>query len=397
MRDTAERDRHHLERAARLARQGWGRVHPNPLVGCVLVQDGAVVAEAYHRELGGPHAEALALEDSGEAARGATAYVSLEPCRHEGRTPACTEALIGAGVRRVVFGASDPTPEAGGGAEVLRAAGLEVVGPVFDDLRARRENGPFFHAARHDTPWLSLKLATSLDGRIAAAPGVRTRLTGPEANREVHRLRAGFDAVLVGGGTARADDPLLTVREPVPMRCPPTRVVLDSRARLSPGAALFRDVEEAPVAVFTRDDAPEGAVRRLEEAGARVHPVPPASDGGGVDLDAVLRTCRDAGLRALLCEGGATLAGALLRAGHLQRIHLFVTPHVLGEPGVPAFRGAPDVHGVGSSTAHVPPETHGRERPRWHPTRAPATFGCDVLLTYDPLEPDSDHAPEGES
>lgn len=368
-------DRAYLERAAELGRRGWGRVHPNPMVGCVLVRNGEVLAEAYHRDFGGPHAEALALEAAGGSVPGATAYVSLEPCRHQGKTPACTAALIRAGVQRVVFGASDPTAAAGGGAGALRDAGIEVVGPVFGQRRARLENPAFHHAAAHDTPWVALKLAVSLDGRIAAAPGVRTRLTGPEADREVQRLRAGFDAILVGGGTARADDPLLTVREAVPPRRPPTRIVLDSEARLSPDAALFRDVEEAPLAIFTRVDAPEDAMERLEEAGARIHPVPPAPEGPGLDLDAVLRICHDTGVRSVFCEGGGTLAGALLRADYIERLYLFVTPYVLGERGVPAFRGAATTRGGG---ADAPPG--GR---RWAATGEPRAFGDDRLLTYD--------------
>lgn len=361
-----ETDRAFLERATSLGRGGWGGVHPNPMVGCVLVRDGRVVAEAFHREFGGPHAEALALEAAGEAARGATAYVSLEPCRHQGKTPPCTAALVRAGVRRVVFGAPDPTAVAGGGARELRAAGVEVEGPVFGPERARAENPAFHHVARTGRPWVALKLATSLDGRIAAAPGVRTRLTGPEADREVHRLRAGFDAILVGGGTARVDDPVLTVREPVPMRRPPTRLVLDSRARLSTGAALFRDVETAPLGVFVRDDVPREALEPLEAAGARVHPVPGAAEGPGLDLETVLEVAGEAGLWSILCEGGSTLGASLLREGLVARIYLFVTPRILGERGVPAFTGTPPEPGD-----------------RWRAVDRPAIFGEDRLLVYD--------------
>jgi len=358
-------DRVFLERAAELARRGWGSVHPNPMVGCVLTREGEVVAEAYHRDFGGLHAEALAIEAAVDP-RGTTAYVSLEPCRHQGKTAPCTVALVEAGVTRVVFGASEPTRDAGGGAEALREKGIEVIGPLFDRERARRENPSFYHASTHDTPWVALKLAVSMDGRIAAAPGARTPLTGPEANREVHRLRAGFDAVLVGSGTAHVDDPRLTVREDVPMRRPPTRVVLDSSATLSPGAALFRDVETAPLRIVTRDDAPDGAVADLERAGASVMRVPASSNGPGVDLGAALAACWDDGIRSILCEGGATLGTALIGSGLIGRIYLLVTPHILGERGVPAFRGPVGPWGRG-----------------WIPSAKATMFGRDQLLVYD--------------
>jgi diaminohydroxyphosphoribosylaminopyrimidine deaminase/5-amino-6-(5-phosphoribosylamino)uracil reductase len=358
-------DRDFLERAAALARRGWGRVHPNPMVGCVLTREGKLVAEAHHREFGGPHAEVLALEAAADA-RGTTAYVSLEPCSHQGKTPPCTRALAKAGVKRVVFGAADPTATAGGGADALRAEGMEVLGPVFDTQRARRENPAFFHTSTHQTPWVALKLAVSMDGRIAAARGVRTRLTGAEADREVHRLRAGFDAILVGSGTARLDDPRLTVREDVPMRRPPTRIVLDSDASLSAGAALFGDIETAPFRVMVREDASDAAVTDLERAGATVVPIPPSSAGPGLDLEAVLANCWDAGIRSVLCEGGATLGTSLVAADLVGRIYLFVTPHILGARGVPAF------------DAPVDPEGGG-----WIPSNQTAMFGRDHMLVYD--------------
>lgn len=362
-------ERAHLERAARLARHGWGRVHPNPMVGCVLVKDGAVVGEGWHGEFGGPHAEVVALENAGAEADGAAAYVSLEPCRHEGKTPACTDALLRAGIRRVVFGAADPGERSGGGGAVLARAGLEVVGPAWDPERSRRENPAFFHTAWSGKPFVALKLAVSLDGAIAARPGTRTDLTGSEARREVHRLRAGFDAVMVGAGTARVDDPRLTVREDVPCRKPPSRVVLDGHASLSPRATLFRDVEEAPVVVFVRRDAPEDALERLEAAGASVHPVAPGDSGEGLDLEAVLQVCWDTGLRSVLCEGGGRLAASLVRRWRVDRLYLFVAPKLLGEDAVRAFPGR--FPGSG---------------PRWTPADPPRAFGGDVLITWDRSE-----------
>jgi diaminohydroxyphosphoribosylaminopyrimidine deaminase/5-amino-6-(5-phosphoribosylamino)uracil reductase len=386
-----EVDREHLEAAVALARRGWGRVHPNPMVGCVVVREGRVVGAGWHEEYGAPHAEVHALESAGAEARGATAYVSLEPCRHEGKTPACTTALVRAGIRRVVYGASDPTPDAGGGAEALREAGIEVVGPLLDTPTARGENPAFFHTAVTSRTFVALKLAVSLDGRITARPGERTDLTGPAARRRVHELRAGFDGILVGSGTTLVDDPRLTVREPVPVRRQPARVVLDSHARLSPEAAIFRDVRTAPVVVFTRTDAPEDALERLEDAGARVHPVRGAAEGPGLDLAAVLRVCHETGLSALLCEGGGDLARSLLAADRVERLHLFVAPRLLGEGGVPAFPGVrparPEIWELA-----LPPRPHGRDvelvydRPRaWsHGDRA------ERLWTVQPSSEESD-------
>ncbi len=362
----AEADQAFLERAVELGRRGWGKVHPNPMVGCVLVRDGVVVAEGWHRVYGGPHAETVALEIAGPAARGATAYVSLEPCRHEGKTPACTRALVASGVARVVFGAMDPGPESAGGADELIAAGVSVSGPHFDGVRARTLNPAFFHRHERDTPWVALKLAVSLDGAIAAREGVQTALTGPEADREVHRLRSGFDGLMVGGATARVDDPRLTVREGFEPRVPPVRIVLDPSARLSSQSALFDEIDRAPVWVFTRDDASEAELERLESAGATVHPVP-AHGAHVLDLACVLTTCREAGLSAVLCEGGGQLAGALLRDDFVSRIYLFVAPRFLGPQAVPAFCDAP-VHGAGSA---------------WVPATAARTLGADTLITLD--------------
>lgn len=337
--DLTDADLGFLERARAIAHGGWGRVHPNPIVGCVLVKDGVVVGEGCHEEFGGPHAEVAALHDatlrSDREPSGATAYVTLEPCNHHGKTPPCADALIEAGVRRVVFGASDPGAASAGGATTLRKGGVEVVGPAWSDAEGRAENPAFFHAATHSTPYVALKLALTLDGRIAAEPGVRTRITGAEADRHVHRLRTGHDAILVGAGTLRADDPALTVRLAEPGRVPPRRIVLDPSAKMPPDATLLRDAGTVPVHVFTRRNALESDLERLEAAGAHVHPV--ASGAGGLDLHEVLEVCHDIGIHAILCEGGARLAASLVREGLVQRIYLFVAPFVLGEKGLPAF------------------------------------------------------------
>ena len=361
--ERAADDRAWLERAAALGRRGWGSVRPNPLVGCVLVEDGAVVGEGWHAEVGGPHAEVVALEQAGEAARGSTAYVSLEPCRHTGRTPPCTDALVRAGVGRVVFGATDPTGEAGGGADVLRAAGVEVSGPHFSRDRAREENPAFFHWAERGRPWVAVKLAQTLDGRISR-PGAQTRITGDAAEQWVHALRAGFDAVLVGSATARTDDPRLTVRgEVVPLR-QPARLIADTGARLSPQARVFEDIGEAPVHVFVAEDAPAERCDALATAGARVHRISRVPDG--VDPAALVSEAAACGYRSVLCEGGGALAASLVRAGVVERLHVLVSPWVLGEDGVPGFRGPV-----------------GREAwEGWSVARARATVEPDALITF---------------
>jgi len=355
----------HLERARTLARRGWGSVHPNPLVGCVIVRDGRLVGQGYHREFGGPHAEIVALEEARSQAEGATVFVSLEPCNHDGQTPPCANALVQAGVSRVIYGVAEPGAEEGGGADTLRQSGVEVVGPVWGARIGRAENPAFFHTHTHKTPYVALKLAMSLDGHIAAAPGERTRISGPEAEQEVHRLRTGFDGVLVGGGTVRTDDPRLTVRLAPSGRTPLRRLILDSNGELPVDAALFEDIAEAPVHVFTRQDLNEGDIERLESTGAQVHPVP--HDQNGLDLRAVLRVAWEVGIESILCEGGARLAGSLLREGLVQRLYSIVAPVTLGSQGVPAF------------SEHA-------ESLDWHdfsPAAAPQTLGRDTLIVLD--------------
>lgn len=363
-----DQDVAYLERARILARAGWGHVQPNPLVGCVLVRAGEVVGEGYHAVFGGPHAEIVALEQAKSRAEDATAYVSLEPCDHHGRTPPCSEALIRAGVTRVVFGALDPHPDAGGGAETLRGGGVEVVGPVWDEGVGQAENPAFFFAASHRSPYIALKLAMSLDGRIAAAPGVRTRITGIEAEREVHRLRTGFDAIMVGAETARVDDPRLTVRLVAQGRVAPRRIVLDPGATLSSDAALFDDIEAAPLHVFTRDRAPEADMERLEAAGAHVHPV--ATGASGLDLSEVREVCWELGVRSILCEGGAGLAQSLLRDGYVSRLYLLFAPMALGAEGVSAF---------GDKGNDLSLEA-------FDPVTGASQFGRDTLLVLDRRE-----------
>ena len=236
-------DAGHMRRALELARRGWGQTAPNPMVGAVVVRDGAIVGEGWHARWGERHAEPAALAAAGERARGATVYVTLEPCTHRGKTPPCTDALIAAGVSRVVVAARDTNPLAAGGLARLQQAGIATTAGV-EEADARELNAPFLFAQHADRPWVTLKLAVSLDGAIADAGRTRGWLTGPESRGEVHRLRAGSDAVAVGIGTALADDPALTVREAAAPRVPPLRVVFDRTGRLPPDGVLARSARE---------------------------------------------------------------------------------------------------------------------------------------------------------
>jgi diaminohydroxyphosphoribosylaminopyrimidine deaminase / 5-amino-6-(5-phosphoribosylamino)uracil reductase len=328
-------------RALELAERGRGTVSPNPLVGCVLVREGRIVAEGWHERTGGPHAEVVALEAAGERATGATAYVTLEPCAHTGRTGPCTSALLDAGVAAVEVALADPNPIAAGGAAALRSAGVPVrVGR--HAARARRQNQVFLHVLAHGRPYVLLKAATSLDGRIAAADGTSQWLTGPPARRQVHELRRDVDAVAVGSGTILADDARLTVRLPDPgeadapapaVRRPPLRVVFDARGR-TPAHARVLDAS-APTLVLT---TAEGH-RRLP-TGTDTVVLPPGPDGG-VDLVAALATLLARDVHHLLVEGGATLASAFLAAGVVDRLDLHLAPLLLGDRGRPLFTGGP--------------------------------------------------------
>ena len=328
------RDDVHMDRALTLALEGWGRVSPNPLVGAVVVAGDQVVGEGFHAQYGADHAEQVALAAGGERAAGATLYVTLEPCSHHGKTPPCTAAVVRAGIDRVVYGCRDPNAVAGGGAGVLRDAGVNVQGGV-RGLAAARQNGPFLWDRLGRGPWLSLKLGLSLDGRIAAGPGQRTAITGEEAAEYVHRLRAGHDAIMVGGRTAVIDDPLLTVRHGPAPRVPPTRIVLDPGLEMSGESRLVGSVNEAPLLVLCGEGAPAERRRELERRGAEVSPV--LRNDQGLRLEEVLGELEARGLRSVLVEGGGRLAGALLAGGFIRRQYLIYAPVLLGTAGVPAI------------------------------------------------------------
>lgn len=325
--------------ALALAEAVKGDAAPNPHVGAVVVRDGRVVGRGFHLRPGQHHAEVMALREAGEAARGATLYVTLEPCNHHGRTPPCTEAVLAAGVARVVVGVRDPNPHVtGGGDDRLRAAGLEVVEGVGGEACSSLVRAWARHV-RTGLPYVRLKLAVSLDGRIAAAGGASQWLTGETARREVHALRRRADAVMVGVGTALADDPSLTARDapPIEARSPARRVVVDSAARLPPTSKLAVSAREVPTWLFVAEDAPNDRVAALVDRGVQVERTPRA--GRGLDLHAVATRLGAAGVVDVLVEGGGALAGALLEAGLVDELHWFVAPLLLGADGVPSVVG----------------------------------------------------------
>jgi diaminohydroxyphosphoribosylaminopyrimidine deaminase/5-amino-6-(5-phosphoribosylamino)uracil reductase len=318
-----------MVRALELARLGLATTDPNPRVGCVIVAGTRVVGEGWHRRAGGPHAEAIALEAAGAAARGATAYVTLEPCSHHGRTPPCADALVEAGIRRVVYAMRDPNPRVdGGGIARLEAAGIAVEGGVLE-REALELNPGFVSRMTRGRPWVSVKLAASLDGGTALPGGESRWITGEAAREDVQRLRARASAVMTGSGTVIADDPRLDVRLPGTER-QPLRVVLDTRLRTPPGARILAPPGQALILCSVEEPARAAALR---SAGAEVLAV--GASGGGVDLKAALAALADRQVNELLVECGAGLAGALLAAGLVDELLLYLAPTLLGRGSRP--------------------------------------------------------------
>ena len=327
-----------MRAALALAARGLGNTRPNPTVGCVIVRDGAVVGRGWTAPGGRPHAETEALRRAGDLARGATAYVTLEPCCHWGRTPPCTDALIAAGVRRVVVALRDPDPRMDGhGLQRLREAGVVVEEGLLRD-EAARLNAGFLKRLARGLPLVTLKLASTLDGRIATRAGESRWITSPGARRLAHALRGRHDAVLAGSGTVLADDPDLSCRLPGYAPVPVLRVVADARLRTPPGARLFSGPGE--VVVATRPGHPADAVGRLSAAGGTVLEVPARPDGG-LDPEALLRALAARGVTRVLAEGGAALAASLLRAGLVDRLAWFHAPAVMGGDGLAAVLPLP--------------------------------------------------------
>jgi diaminohydroxyphosphoribosylaminopyrimidine deaminase/5-amino-6-(5-phosphoribosylamino)uracil reductase len=330
-----------MRQALAIAERGRGSVEPNPLVGAVVVRDGHIVGEGWHQRFGGPHAEAHALAAAGDASRGATLYVTLEPCCHQGKTPPCTDAVLRSGIRRVVAAMLDPFPQvAGRGLEQLRAAGVEVEVGVCED-EATRINAPYLTLLAEGRPYVHAKWAMSLDGKIATRGGDSRWISGRESRELVHRLRGRVDAILVGAGTVRADDPLLTARPPGPRTA--VRIVLSSSGTLAAGCRLLQTVGEAPVLVATLQG--EGA--GLRGTGCEVLELP--ADRGRPSVRALLTELGRRRMTNLLVEGGAEVLGSFCDERLIDEFHVFVAPKLIGGPAAPSpvgGVGAPDVSQV---------------------------------------------------
>ncbi|MGI8546667.1 MAG: bifunctional diaminohydroxyphosphoribosylaminopyrimidine deaminase/5-amino-6-(5-phosphoribosylamino)uracil reductase RibD [Gemmatimonadaceae bacterium] len=307
---SGERDGEYMRRALSLAERGWGQTAPNPMVGAVVVRDGEIFGEGWHHRFGEAHAEVNALRAAGDRARNSTVYVTLEPCNHWGKTPPCTDAIIASGAARVVIATHDPGPNSGGGAERLRQNGIEVVNGVREG-DARELNAPFFNSFVSDRPWVTLKLALSIDGAIADEQRAPGWLTNEQSRAQVHRMRANSDAIAVGAGTYLADSPELTVRGEITPRTPPLRVVFDRSGLLERNGTAIRCASEVGFIVLR--------------------------DG---DTLTALRQLRSRGVESLLVEGGSGLASELLDGDLVDRLVIFQAPIVLGRGALHAFAGA---------------------------------------------------------
>lgn len=324
--NTHELDAWHMARALELAQRGEGFVEPNPLVGCVIARGAEIIGEGWHRRFGGPHAEVEALHVAGERARDATLYVTLEPCCHQGKTPPCTDAVLAAGVRRVVIAQPDPFPAvAGGGISRLKAAGLDVEVGLRED-EARKLNAPYLKLLSTGRPWVIAKWAMTLDGKLAARSG-DSRWISSEASRQVvHQLRGRVDAIVIGRGTAAQDDPLLTAR-PAGARIA-TRVVLDRRAELLSSSKLVQTASEAPLLVVAGPEASEADCRRLREARCEVLVLPCTTRDE--QLRHLLHELGRRRMTNVLVEGGAAVLGALFDAGLIDEVFAFIAPKIIG-------------------------------------------------------------------
>ena len=322
-----------MRRALALAQQGWGQTAPNPMVGAVVVREGAVVGEGYHARYGEAHAEAVALKAAGDRARGSTMYVTLEPCNHFGKTPPCTEAILEARVSRVVIAAADPTALAGGGARHLADYGVRLDFGV-EEAAALELNAPFFFAAADPTrPWVTLKLALSSDGKMNDPSGERRWISNELSRKEVHRLRANVDAIAVGLGTVRADDPQLTARGAIRPRVAPMRVVFDRNAETPLEATLVRTAKQTPTMIFAHHP-PIARLAALHNAGVDVFEAE--------NLPAALEALRGFEVQHLMVEGGARVAQEFLKGNLVDRLVIFQSPITLGTSALGPFDGLPE-------------------------------------------------------
>ncbi|MEC8025724.1 MAG: bifunctional diaminohydroxyphosphoribosylaminopyrimidine deaminase/5-amino-6-(5-phosphoribosylamino)uracil reductase RibD [Myxococcota bacterium] len=330
--DLAERDITHMRRAIALASQAIGRTAPNPPVGCVLVKNGRVIGEGYHRKAGLPHAERDALANALNDTKGATAYVTLEPCNHHGRTPPCTDALLEAGIQRVVVGAVDPNPRvSGAGLERLRVAGVEVVAGVCEH-QALELIAPFTRHMLHRRPLVTIKIACTLDGKIATSSGHSQWITGPEARLDVHRLRNHVDAIAVGAGTVRTDNPRLTTRLPDDSGRSPLRVIVSTRLNLPMDAQIFDAELASNTVIFCAETNPR-VEASFAKKGVEVIPVGHGS-GEGVALDIMLDMLARRDVMWLMVEGGTGLSSSFLQQGLVDTLRIYQAPKVIGADGL---------------------------------------------------------------
>jgi diaminohydroxyphosphoribosylaminopyrimidine deaminase/5-amino-6-(5-phosphoribosylamino)uracil reductase len=340
-----------MARALALAAQGEGLVEPNPQVGCVIVQDGRIVGEGYHGRFGGPHAEIVALEQAGEAARGGTVYVTLEPCCHQGKTPPCTEALIGAGVARVVAAMKDPFAAVhGGGFAALEGAGVACnVGVLAAE--ARHLTAPYRKLIATRRPWIIAKWAMTLDGKIATCAGDSRWISSEASRAVVHQLRGRVDAIMIGSNTARLDDPLLTARpaDLSELKRTATRIVIDSAAALSPTSRLVQTAADVPVLVAAGDSPAEGAVQGLTERGVEV--VRCAGSDHKQRLDALLNELGRRRMTNVMVEGGSRLLGTFFEMRAIDEVHIFMAPKIVGGAGAISPIGGAGVDQIADARA----------------------------------------------
>ncbi len=336
--ETNLQDQRFMQRAIKLAARGAGLTAPNPLVGCVLVKGERIIGEGWHKGPGKPHAEVEAIINAGEDARGSTAYVSLEPCNHTGRTGPCTDALIEAGIAEVIYALPDPNPVAAGGAHQLQAAGITVRSGICEDL-ARHTNRAWLHALKYQRPYVIAKVGMSLDGRIATQSGESQWITSEESRTSSHRLRDGVDAIIVGAGTVIADDPALTARIDDDIKYP-LRVVLDSTGRTSPGAKVYERsgiVGRGGAVLATTKTISTSRCAAFEEMGVDIMPVL-ADHHGRPDLSELLTVLFERDIITLMVEGGGEVLGAFFDANLIDEIELYIAPKLIGG-GKAAFGG----------------------------------------------------------
>jgi len=362
-------DERYMREAIRLSRKGIGRTSPNPAVGAVIVKNNRVIGRGYHQRAGGPHAEINALRNAGKAARGATLYVTLEPCSTHGRTPPCTGAIAAAGIKKVVIGDIDPNPlHAGKGIVILKRKGLKVLSGVLAD-EARALNRTFNKYITQKTPFVTVKAAMTLDGRLATVTGDSKWITNEASRRYAHRLRKAHDAVLVGVATVRKDDPSLDVRYGIRTARQPYSVVLDSRGTIPPRSRLLQPGRATRTIVVVTGAASRAARKRIEESGARV--VLDRAVCGRVDMCDALKKLADLRITSVLVEGGAQVIASVMQARAADALAVFIAPKLVGGADAPALSA-----GKGIQTVQNAIQLHNVKIKR---------FGSDILLTGDTL------------